>query len=109
MDQSEKKSNKDVCSIANSVLPNSPKIRLTGFEVIDEEKKLLVTTEDIMNADPPVESIYDIKKLIFKNHRTDISQQMICIDKILFPDTIQLEDLKMGTSSMPLSTICSKK
>lgn len=73
MEKSEKKINLDVISVGNSVQQNSPKIKLTGFEVVDEEKKLLVTTEDIMNADPPVESIYDIKKLLLKNHRIDIS------------------------------------
>lgn len=74
MEKSEKKiNNLDVSSLGNSVQQNSPKIKLTGFEVIDEEKKLLVTTEDILNADPPVESIYDIKKLLLRNHRIDIS------------------------------------
>lgn len=60
-----------------------------------------------MESESPIYTIYDLKQLILQIHGYEISQQMICLDKILFADQILLSDLKANTQN--LTTINRKE
>ena len=63
---------------------SSAKSNSAAVHVVNEDKQVLVSAERILQASPPVATIYDLKTLIMQIHGHEIPQQMLCLDKILF-------------------------